>query len=114
MRALLGSRVQTFWLVMVSKPLLYDRNPEIGGLLTFGIPEFKLEKPSWFDGVKCLKKWVEFKLKTEIGKDISIDKLLADYDAVFMGMGTYNYMKGGSLGKTYPACTMPFHTSYPM
>lgn len=36
---------------------------------------------------------IEFRLNTEIGKDVTIDELLAEYDAVFMGMGTYTYMK---------------------
>ncbi len=82
------------------KPVVFDRNPEIGGLLTFGIPEFKLEKPVMtrrrevFEGMG-----VEFRLNTEIGKDISIDQLLNDFDAVFMGMGTYTYMKGGFPGE---------------
>jgi len=82
------------------KPVVFDRNPEIGGLLTFGIPEFKLEKPVMtrrrevFEGMG-----VEFRLNTEIGKDVTIDQLLADYDAVFMGMGTYTYMKGGFPGE---------------
>ncbi len=43
---------------------------------------------------------IEFRLNTEIGKDVTIDELLAEYDAVFMGMGTYTYMKGASLVKT--------------
>lgn len=82
------------------KPVVFDRNPEIGGLLTFGIPEFKLEKPvmarrrAVFEGMG-----VEFRLNTEIGKDVMIDQLLAEYDAVFMGMGTYTYMKGGFPGE---------------
>ncbi len=42
---------------------------------------------------------IEFRLNTEIGKDVTIDELLAEYDAVFMGMGTYTYMKGGFLVK---------------
>ena len=45
---------------------------------------------------------IEFRLNTEVGKDISIDQLLADYDAVFMGMGTYTYMKGGFPGEDLP------------
>lgn len=82
------------------KPVVFDRYPEIGGLLTFGIPEFKLEKPvmakrrELFEGMG-----VEFRLNTEIGTDVTIDELLADYDAVFMGMGTYTYMKGGFPGE---------------
>ncbi|MCK5791341.1 MAG: FAD-dependent oxidoreductase, partial [Ketobacter sp.] len=82
------------------KPVVFDRNPEIGGLLTFGIPEFKLEKPVMqlrrevFEGMG-----IEFRLNTEIGRDITIDDLLSEYDAVFMGMGTYTYMKGGFPGE---------------
>ncbi len=37
---------------------------------------------------------VEFRLNTEIGTDVTIDQLLADYDAVFMGMGTYTVHEG--------------------
>ena len=84
-------------------PVVFDRNPEIGGLLTFGIPEFKLEKSVMsrrrevFTGMG-----IEFRLNTEIGRDVSIDQLLEEYDAVFMGMGTYNYMKGGFPGEELP------------
>ncbi|MCX4026464.1 FAD-dependent oxidoreductase [Endozoicomonas sp. SM1973] len=85
------------------KPVVFDRHPEIGGLLTFGIPEFKLEK----DIIKkrrdvFTKMGMEFKLNTEVGKDISIQQLLDDYDAIFMGMGTYTYMKGGFPGEELP------------
>ena len=38
---------------------------------------------------------VEFVLNTEIGKDISFKNLVDDYDAVFLGMGTYTSMQGG-------------------
>jgi len=83
--------------------VVFDRRPEIGGLLTFGIPEFKLEKSvlvrrrAIFEGMG-----IEFRLNTEVGKDIALADLLADYDAVFMGMGTYRYMKGGFPGETLP------------
>ncbi len=42
---------------------------------------------------------IEFRLNTEIGKDVSMEALMSEYDAVFMGMGTYNYMKGGFPGE---------------
>ena len=45
---------------------------------------------------------IEFVLNTEIGKDIPFQKLIDDYDAVFLGMGTYNYMKGGFPGEDLP------------
>lgn len=84
-------------------PVVFDRNPEIGGLLTFGIPEFKLEKSVLSRRREIFTEMgIEFRLNTEIGKDISIQKLLDEYDAVFMGMGTYNYMQGGFPGEDLP------------
>ena len=85
------------------KAVVYDRYPEIGGLLTFGIPEFKLEKTvvkrrrEIFEGMG-----IEFRLNTEIGKDIQMQQLLDEYDAVFLGMGTYQYMQAGIPGEDLP------------
>ena len=85
------------------KPVVFDRYPEIGGLLTFGIPEFKLEKSVIRTRREILEGMgVEFRLNIEIGKDVQIDELLKDYDAVFMGMGTYTTMKGGFPGEDMP------------
>lgn len=82
------------------KPVVFDRYPEIGGLLTFGIPEFKLEKSVMTRRREVFETMgVEFRLNTEIGSDIAFDDLLEEYDAVFMGMGTYTYMKGGFPGE---------------
>jgi glutamate synthase (NADPH/NADH) small chain len=82
------------------KPVVFDRYPEIGGLLTFGIPEFKLEKSVIRTRREILEGMgVEFRLNVEIGKDVMIDELLKEYDAVFMGMGTYTTMKGGFPGE---------------
>jgi len=84
-------------------PIVYDRNPEIGGLLTFGIPEFKLEKEVVRTRRRVLEGMgVEFVLDTEIGKDITLEQLINEHDAVFMGMGTYSYMKGGFPGEDLP------------
>ena len=84
-------------------PVVFDKNPEIGGLLTFGIPEFKLEKSVMTRRREVFTEMgIEFELNTEIGKDITIEQLLNEYDAVFMGMGTYTYMKGGFPGEDLP------------
>jgi glutamate synthase (NADPH/NADH) small chain len=77
------------------KPVVFDRNPEIGGLLTFGIPSFKLEKSVMQNRREIfIEMGVEFKLNTEVGKDISLDEIIAEYDAVFIGVGTYQSMRG--------------------
>jgi glutamate synthase (NADPH/NADH) small chain len=82
------------------KPVVFDRYPEIGGLLTFGIPEFKLEKEVVKRRREVLEGMgVEFRLNTEVGKDIDFQTLIDEYDAVFLGMGTYTYMKGGFPGE---------------
>ena len=85
------------------KAVVFDRYPEIGGLLTFGIPEFKLEKQVMmrrrevFEGMG-----IEFRLNVDVGRDISIQELMRDYDAVFLGMGTYTYMRGDFPGEDLP------------
>lgn len=84
-------------------PVVYDKHPEIGGLLTFGIPEFKLEKEVMSRRREIFTAMgIEFKLNVEVGSDILIDELIQNYDAVFMGMGTYKYMKGGFPGEGLP------------
>ncbi|QKX16474.1 FAD-dependent oxidoreductase [Microbulbifer sp. YPW1] len=93
------------------QPVVFDKYPEIGGLLTFGIPEFKLEKSVMQQRRAIFTEMgVEFCLETEIGKDITFDQLMADYDAVFLAMGTYNYMKGGFPGEDLPGVydALPF------
>ncbi len=80
--------------------IVFDRYPEIGGLLTFGIPMFKMEKQVMvqrreiFEGMG-----IEFRLNTEVGSDIGFEDLVNEYDACFLGMGTYTAMKGGFPGE---------------
>ena len=93
------------------RPVVFDKYPEIGGLLTFGIPPFKLEKKVMQRRREVFEEMgIEFRLNTEIGKDISFEKILADYDAVFLGMGTYTSMKGGFEGEDLPGVhdALPF------
>ncbi|MBC7007024.1 FAD-dependent oxidoreductase [Pseudoalteromonas sp. BZK2] len=78
------------------KPVVFDRHPEIGGLLTFGIPSFKLEKEVMQKRREIFTEMgVEFQLNTEVGVDITLDEILAEYDAVFLGVGTYQSMRAG-------------------
>ncbi|TDX29900.1 glutamate synthase (NADPH) small subunit [Modicisalibacter xianhensis] len=85
------------------KPVVFDRYPEIGGLITFGIPEFKLEKHVMQRRRAIFEEMgIEFRLNVEIGRDIQFQDLLDEYDAVFMGMGTYKYMEGGFPGEDLP------------
>ncbi|ADN74868.1 glutamate synthase (NADPH) small subunit [Ferrimonas balearica DSM 9799] len=80
---------------------VYDRMPEIGGLLTFGIPSFKLEKSVVRKRRTLLEGMgIRFELGIDIGRDKTFDDLLAEHDAVFLGMGTYKAMAGGLPGES--------------
>jgi len=77
-------------------PVVFDRYPEIGGLLTFGIPDFKLEKEVMARRREIFQQMgVEFMLNTTVGNDIGFEEILQEYPAVFVGTGTYQSIRGG-------------------
>ncbi|HEY6484121.1 MAG TPA: FAD-dependent oxidoreductase [Steroidobacteraceae bacterium] len=85
------------------KPVVFDRYSRIGGLLTFGIPPFKLAKEVVEQRREVMQGMgVEFQLGVEVGTDVTFEQLLAQYDAVFLGMGTYRSVKGGFPGEDLP------------
>jgi glutamate synthase (NADPH/NADH) small chain len=69
---------------------IFESKPGPGGLLTYGIPSFKLPKQVVFARVEDLERaGVKFVYHTYIGKDKTIDDLFAEgYHAVFIGVGT--------------------------
>lgn len=73
---------------------VFDRHPKIGGLLTFGIPAFKLDKSLLARRREIFSAMgIHFELNCEVGRDVSLETLLDEYDAVFVGVGTYRSMK---------------------
>jgi len=90
---------------------VFDRYEEIGGLLTFGIPPFKLDKDIVRKRREVLEGiGVQFHLNVEVGRDVAFSTLLQDYDAVFLGTGAYRFVDAGlpgqNLSGVYPA--LPF------
>ncbi|MBX3694544.1 MAG: FAD-dependent oxidoreductase [Steroidobacteraceae bacterium] len=84
-------------------PVVYDRYRRIGGLLTYGIPPFKLEKEVVEKRREILEGMgVEFRLGVDVGRDMTFEALLDGHDAVFLGMGTYTHVKGGFPGEDLP------------
>jgi glutamate synthase (NADPH/NADH) small chain len=82
------------------KAVVYDKYPEIGGLLTFGIPAFKLEKSIIAKRRVFLQDiGIEFRLNTEVGQDLSISQLQQQYDSLFLAMGTYQTVDGNLAGR---------------
>lgn len=68
---------------------VFEKDPEIGGLLRFGIPDFKLEK--WV--IERRVKWmetegVEFRTNVNVGTDLTTEELLRNFDAIVLAMGS--------------------------
>ncbi|MBY6090313.1 NAD(P)-dependent oxidoreductase [Pseudooceanicola sp. 502str34] len=69
---------------------VYDRYDRAGGLLTYGIPGFKLEKDVVMRRIEQLEKsGVEFVLNCNVGEDLSFDAIRGKHDAVLIATGVY-------------------------
>jgi glutamate synthase (NADPH/NADH) small chain len=67
---------------------MYEKSDKPGGLLTYGIPNFKLEKEVVLRRYKWLEEaGLKLFLNTEIGKDMSLDELVDTHDGVFLAIG---------------------------
>lgn len=79
---------------------VYDENEDIGGMLHYGIPSYRLPK-------SILKKYhslmenmgIVFHLNTRIGKDITFEKISTECDAVFVGIGAWKAQGAGVVGE---------------
>ena len=78
---------------------VYDRYDRAGGLLTYGIPGFKLEKPVVMRRNEQLEKGgVRFVLNCNIGEDMSFEEIRAQHDAVIIATGVYKSRDLGGPG----------------
>lgn len=69
---------------------VYDRYNRAGGLLTYGIPGFKLEKDVVMRRIEQLEKsGVSFVLNCNVGEDISFDDMRAKHDKLLIATGVY-------------------------
>ncbi len=74
---------------MGHKVTVFERDSHVGGLLRFGIPDFKLEKSVIDRRIDIMKKeGVEFKTNVNVGVDISGDQLSRDFDAIALALGS--------------------------
>ncbi len=69
---------------------VYDRHDRAGGLLTYGIPGFKLEKDVVMRRIERLEEGgIHFHLGFEVGKDATLDQLRQKHDAMLIATGVY-------------------------
>ena len=90
------------------KVTVYDRYDRPGGLLIYGIPNFKLEKFVVERRTELLKKsGIKFIQNFEVGKDKTLEKLKSDHDAILIATGVYKArgidIPGSNLENIFPA-----------
>jgi glutamate synthase (NADPH) small chain len=80
--------------------VVFEEWPKPGGLNVYGIPGFKLSKKIISTKVKWLERYgVQFVCNTRVGKDIQVQELLEEFDAVFLGIGAPVGNKGKLAGE---------------
>ena len=87
---------------------IYDRYDRAGGLLIYGIPNFKLEKFVVERRTKILEKGgIKFIKNYEVGKDVTLDHLREKHDAILVATGVYKArevdLPGNDLANIFPA-----------
>jgi NADH-quinone oxidoreductase subunit F len=101
-----------FYLAMLGhEVMVYDSNAEAGGMLRYALPDYRLSKEVLAKEVELIRRvGVEFTFHTQVPNDVSLNDLDAQYDAVFLAIGTWKeswvYLAGTELTGVIPA--LPF------
>lgn len=95
-----GLSVATYLLRSGISVTMYEKSDRAGGLLTYGIPNFKLDKKIVERRVKLLQEaGMELVLNCEIGKDVSFEDIADTHDAIFIGIGATKAKSAGLSGE---------------
>jgi len=82
---------------------MYERSDRAGGLLTYGIPNFKLDKKIVERRVKLLQDaGLKLVLNCEVGKDITFEDIASSHDAMFIGVGATKAKRASLAGEQAP------------
>ena len=82
---------------------VYDAMPQGGGMLRYGIPEYRLSKAILDKEIELIAKMgVEFAYNTRIGSDVSLEQLINEYNAVFLGIGAWSSSEMRAKGEELP------------
>jgi len=98
-----------FYLALLGHEVtVYEANPEPGGMLRYALPDYRLPKDVVRREVELIRRLgVEFVCGVAVGSDIGLNDLDSQYNAVFMGIGTWKeswvYLPGTELQNVYPA-----------
>ena len=86
---------------------VYEQMPKAGGMLRYGIPYYRLPESVLDRQIGVFTDMgIDFKLETEVGKDISLNQLRQQYDSVFLGTGAWSPVSIGLDGEEYTVPAM--------
>ena len=100
----------TVWLFEMGADVhLYDANPRMGGVLRYGIPAFRLDK-KYCDAYEKMfaDAGISFHGNVEVGKDVTLEALSAEYDAVLVAAGAESPATLGIPGEEHSVQALPF------
>jgi len=82
---------------------IYEAMPELGGMTRYGIPKYRLPKDVLAKDIDTvIKTGIKVELNKRLGKDITLDELRKNYDAVFIAIGAWKSRKMGVEGEDLP------------
>ncbi|GHT78894.1 glutamate synthase [Actinomycetota bacterium] len=85
-----GLTVAYYLALMGHQPTIFEQRQQLGGMLRYGIPEYRLPRDlldqeiSWL-----LDQGIQHKTNTSVGSDITFDELTTNYDAVYLAIGAH-------------------------
>ncbi len=84
-----GMTAAYFLALMGHEAVIYEEHEKLGGMLRYGIPEYRLPKARLDEDINAVLKAGDIKVhyKTKIGRDITFRELKENYDAVYLGIG---------------------------
>jgi len=84
-----GLSAAYFLSLMGHKVVVFEEHEKLGGMLRYGIPEYRLPKAKLDDDLDAILKAgdIEVKYNTRVGRDIQFEEIRAEYDAVYLGIG---------------------------
>lgn len=89
--------------LMGYRPTIFEELPELGGMLRYGIPPYRLPRDVLDQEIEFLiRVGVEVKTSTRVGRDITLEQLQKDYEAMFVAVGAHKSLPMRISGEDLP------------
>ncbi len=96
-----GGLTAAYYLALMGhEPFVYEQRPKLGGMLRYGIPDYRLPQAVLDNDIRyILNSGVKAQCNVSIGTDVTLEELKAQYDAVYIAIGAHDDKKLGIEGE---------------